>query len=326
MCLRIGPLKKADMFDILGITFPIFATIALGYSAVRFGVFAQSDMKILGKYVLNIALPALLCGAVAKRDLADVLQLDYALVFALGGLATFGLVYLVLWLQGTGPARRAIGAMGSCCPNSAYVGYPVMLLILPDHAGIVLALNFIVENFLLIPLGLMFLEGARDRDDRTKLQMLGGLFLSILKRPMFIGLLTGLLLLLLDIDLPDAGYRLLDMLAASASALALVMIGGSLVGLPLRGEMSLAVQILIGKLIVNPAMVILAAALLPLIGMPALSPDMWTAVVISAAMPMLVLYVVFAQEYGHEGVASIALLAATVGAFFTLSTLLFVLT
>jgi hypothetical protein len=53
---------------------------------------------------------------------------------------------------------------------------------------------------------------------------------------------------------------------------------------------------------------------------------MWTAVVVSAAMPMLVLYVVFAQEYGHEGVASIALLAATVGAFFTLSTLLFVLT
>ena len=55
------------MLDILGITFPIFATIALGYAAVRVGVFAQSDMKILGKYVLNIALPALLCAAVARR-------------------------------------------------------------------------------------------------------------------------------------------------------------------------------------------------------------------------------------------------------------------
>jgi len=314
------------MLDILGITFPIFATIALGYAAVRVGVFAQSDMKILGKYVLNIALPALLCAAVARRDLAEVLQLNYALVFALGGVATFALVYLTLLAQGTGPARRAIGAMGSCCPNSAYVGYPVMLMILPDQAGIVLALNFLVENFLLIPLGLMFLESARDTGEKNKLRMLGRLFLSILKRPMFIGLLSGLALLVLDVELPSAAFRLLDMLAASASALALVMIGGSLVGLPLRGEMTLAVQILIGKLLVNPAMVMLAAVALPMLGMPALSPEMWIAAVMSAAMPMLVLYVVFAQEYGHEGIASIALLAATVGAFFTLSTLLFLMT
>ena len=326
MRLPIGPLKKADMFDILGITFPIFATIALGYGAVRFGVFAQSDMKILGKYVLNIALPALLCGAVARRDLAEVLQFNYALVFALGGVATFALIYLALLAQGTGPARRAIGAMGSCCPNSAYVGYPVMLMILPDQAGIVLALNFLVENFLLIPMGLMFLESARDSGEKNKLRMLGRLFLSILKRPMFIGLLSGLALLVLDVELPSAAFRLLDMLAASASALALVMIGGSLVGLPLRGEMTLAVQILIGKLFVNPALVMLAALAMPLLGMPALSTEMWIAAVMSAAMPMLVLYVVFAQEYGHEGIASIALLAATVGAFFTLSTLLFLLT
>lgn len=311
------------MIEILAITFPIFATIGLGYATVSFGVFAQSDMKILGKYVLNIALPALLCSAVAKRDLSEVFQLDYMLVFALGGVVTFAIVYLTLWAQGTGPARRAIGAMGSCCPNSAYVGYPVMLMILPDYAGLVLALNFIVENFLLIPLGLILLESARDRDDRTKLQMLAGLFLSILKRPMFIGLLTGLALLLLGIELPAAGFRLLEMLAASASALALVMIGGSLVGLPLKGEMALAGQILLGKLIINPAMVILAAMVLPMIGLPALSADMWTAAVLSAAMPMLVMYIVFAQEYGHEGVASIALLGATSGAFMTLSAILF---
>lgn len=43
---------------------------------------------------------------------------------------------------------------------------------------------------------------------------------------------------------------------------------------------------------------------------------------LSAAMPMFGIYTIFAQEAGHEGMASIAQLAATVLAFFTLNALL----
>lgn len=314
------------MIEILSITFPIFAAVAVGYGAVRFGLFQPADMKVLGKYVLNFALPALLCAAVARRDLAEVLQFNYMLVFALGGLGSLGVIYLILWLQGTGPARRAIGAMGSCCPNSAYVGYPVMLLILPEKAGIVLALNFLVENFVLVPLSLLLLESSRDTDQPKGLALLGKLFLAILKRPMFIGLLCGLAVMALGLQIPEAGFRLLDMLAASSSALALVVIGGSLVDIPMKGNVTLAAQIVLGKLVLHPLMVIAAALVLTLVGLPALEGDMWTAAVVSAAMPMLAIYAVFAQEYGHEGIASIALLGATTGAFFTLSALLYVLT
>lgn len=314
------------MGAILTITFPIFALIGIGYGAVRAGLFAASDMKTLGKYVLNIALPALLFNTVATRDLNEVLNLGYVVVFALAGLLTIGVTYLWFTLQGTGPARRAIAVMGSTCPNSGFLGYPVMLLVFPDLAGVVLALNMVVENFLLIPLCLIFLEASRDRQGKSLLRIAGGIILGVLRRPMVIGLMLGLLVMLSGLPVPQMITRLMEVLATSSSAIALFVIGGSLVGLPIVGQRSLAAQIVAGKLLVSPAMAGLVLLTLPLIGLPLLSGDMAVAVVLSMAMPMFGIYTLLAQDYGHEGIASIALLGATAGAFFTLSALLAILT
>ncbi|HSG57129.1 MAG TPA: AEC family transporter, partial [Paracoccaceae bacterium] len=242
------------MGAILTITFPIFALIGIGYGAVRAGLFAASDMKTLGKYVLNIALPALLFNTVATRDLNEVLNLGYVVVFALAGLLTIGVTYLWFTLQGTGPARRAIAVMGSTCPNSGFVGYPVMLLVFPDLAGVVLALNMVVENFLLIPLCLIFLEASRDRQGKSLLRIAEGIILGVLRRPMVIGLMLGLLVMLSGLPVPQMITRLMEVMATSSSAIALFVIGGSLVGLPVVGQRSLAAQIVAGKLLVSPAM------------------------------------------------------------------------
>lgn len=314
------------MGAILTITFPIFAMIGIGYGAVRAGLFATSDMKTLGKYVLNIALPALLFNTVATRDLGEVLNLGYIVVFALGGLLTIGVTFLWFTLQGTGPARRAIAVMGSTCPNSGFVGYPVMLLVFPDLAGIVLALNMVVENFLLIPLSLMLLEASRDRQGKSLIRIARRIILGVLRRPMVIGLMLGLLVMLSGVPMPQMVTRLMEVLAASSSALALFVIGGSLVGLPIIGQRALAAQIVVGKLLVSPALTALVLLSLPLIGLPILSGDMATAVILSTAMPMFGIYTLLAQDYGHEGIASIALLGATAGAFVTLSVLLAILT
>lgn len=313
------------MLSILTITFPIFAAIALGYASVRMKVFAAADMRVLGKYVLNISLPALLFSAIGKRDLGEVLNVGYMTAFLVGGLATIAVVYLALAAQGVGPARRGIGAMGAACPNSGFVGFPVMLLLFADKAGVILALNFLVENFVLIPVCLVLLELSRKEEHHSLGKMLGNLFLSVLKRPMVIGLLAGFALMLTGLQLPTAANRLLDMLAASSSALALFVIGGSLVGLPMRGNAVLATQITLAKLIVHPALVFSAVLILPLIGLPAVSGDMHVALILSAAMPMFGIYSVLAQDYGHEGLASISLLSATAASFFTLSALLVIL-
>ncbi|SLN10661.1 putative transporter YfdV [Falsiruegeria litorea R37] len=311
--------------DILAITFPIYAAIAIGYVVVKLGWFGQSDMRTLGKYVMDIALPALLFNAMASRDFAEVFHPGYMLVFALGGLATILISYLWFTATRTEASRRAVAVMGTTCPNSGFIGYPVMLLTFPDLAGVILALNMLVENILLIPICLILMDLARGGEQVSISKRVIGILWGVLKRPMVIGLLLGLAVSVVRVPIPGPVTQLFQMLAASASALSLVVIGGSLAGLSLRGNHWKAAQVALGKLILHPGLVALAAVAVTAMGL-SLSTELTAAVILSAAMPMFGIYSVLAQESGHEGMASIAMLIATAFGFVTLSVLLGALT
>jgi len=310
------------MLAILSITFPIYATVVLGYVTVRKGVFRPEHMPVFGSYVMNIALPALLFNAVASRDVNNVFNLTYMAVFLAGALATIALAWVWFTAMGVPPSRRAIAIMGATCPNSGFIGYPVMLLTLPALAGQILALNMLVENFVIIPICLAILEMAKGREEVHVLRKVGRILLGVFRRPMVIGLLAGLLVSLSGIPIPETITRLFSMLAASASALALFVIGGSLVGVAFRGNRSIAVQVVLGKLLLHPAMVALALIAVPTVGLAPLSDDLKIAVILSAAIPMFSIYAIFAQELGHEGMASLAQIIATAGGFITLNVLL----
>lgn len=310
------------MGDILTITLPVFALIAMGYGAVWQGFFKQSDMRVLGQFVLQIALPALLFRAVATRPLTEVLVPGYLFVFLAAGLGLILVVYTSTAIAGVGPRRRAIAALGSIIPNSGFIGYPMMLLIFPDLAGVILAMNMLVENFILIPICLMLAELGRKDEGRPLAHMLGAMVMSVLKRPMVLSLLVGLIWTLLSLPIPRPAMRVLDVTANAAAALSLFAIGGSLFGLPTRGNRALAGFIAMGKLVLHPALTFTALAGFAALGWAVPTGDLATAVVLSAAMPMFGIYTILAQDYELEGLASLALLMAMVGAFFSLSVLL----
>ncbi len=314
------------MSQILVITFPIYGAVAIGYLIVAKGWCLVDDMRSLGKDVLKSAWPALLVNAVATRNIAEVFRPGYMLVFLLGGLATIAVAWVWFTATGTDKARRAVAIMGCACPNSGFIGYPVMLLVLPDLAGLILALNMLVENFVLIPICLILMELAKPGQSRSVLGTVTLAMLGVLKRPMVLGLLAGLLVSLAHIPVPQMADRLFGMLAASAAALSLIIVGGSIVGLKLTGNQARALQVAFGKLLLYPALVALAALGLPLLGMAVLPPELYVAVILSAAMPMFGIYTVLAQELGLEGAASVAMLGTTVLGFFSLSVLLFWLT
>lgn len=310
------------MAAILGITFPIYAAIAIGYAAVRFGLFRPGDMQVLGRFVLQLALPALLFRALASRDISEVLQPGYLLVFLMAGLAVVALAFAWFSLTATDRRRRAVAVLGSSCPNSGLIGYPMLLLVFPDIAGLVLGMNLLVETIVLIPLCLVLMDLAEDRAETSLLRILAGIAADLIRRPMIIGLLAGLAVSVIGFDMPAPVSRLFDMFATATSGLALMVIGGSLVGLPLAGNKAMAAQIAVAKLVMHPALAALAAAAVLATGMADLPPDLHRAAILSCAMPMLGIYAVLAQERGLGGAASIAMLAATTGAFFSLSLLL----
>lgn len=310
------------MIAVLGITLPLFAAVLLGYLCVRGGLFKPTDMRLFGSFVLNVALPALLFLAVATRDARDVFNITYMAVFATGALLTIAASFIILTLLKTTPSRRAVAVMGTSCANSGFVGYPLMLLAFPDSAGQILALNMLVENFLIIPLCLVLFELSKERNGTGIVRLIGQIALNVLRRPMVIALLLGLAVSLLRVPLPEPILRTTSLFAASASALALFTIGGALVGLPFKGHRALAALTAAGKLLLHPALAALALAAAMALGLPPLSRELATAVILSAAIPMFSIYALFAAELGHEGMASIAQVLATGASFLTLSALM----
>lgn len=310
------------MLDILAITIPIYLVIAIGFGITRTGMFAPADMRVFGKFVIQLALPALLFNALSQRSVAEILNLRYMAAYALAGLVMIGAGFA--WtrvMQRRSMSLSSVMTMGMTCPNSGFVGYPVLLLTLGGStAGVCLALNMIVENLLLIPILLALADLDADGKGNWR-QAVKQTLKGLTRNPLIIGIATGFVASLLEIRLPEPLSRTVNLFAQASGALSLLVIGGSLVGLRLQGMGRAVVQIGVGKLLLHP-LVVLGVLYF---AVPMTDLVLHTALLLSCAMPIFGIYTILAQKHGHEGISSAALLATTLTSFFTLSGLLWIL-
>ena len=306
--------------EILGITGPIYLTIALGFFCTRQGLFAKSDMQVFGRFTLQLALPALLFNALSQRSVAEILNLNYLLAYALGSLVVIGVgLFWARQVQGQSLSYSSMMAMGMSCPNSGFVGYPIILLSFGSVAGVALALNMVVENFLLLPL-LLAVADAQGRPGQWKSVLLQTVK-NVLKNPMIWGVVAGFMFSLSGLQMPAPLGRTINLFAQASAVLSLFVIGGSLVGLQARGLQGTVLPIALGKLVLHP----LAMWAVLMWWVPIEDPALRAAAVLTGAMPMLGIYTILNQRHGHGTVSAAALLVTTVLSFFTLSALLWLL-
>lgn len=313
------------MLDVLAITGPIYFVVAMGYVCTRAGLFQRADMRVFGKYVVNLALPALLFNALSQRSVAEVLNPVF--------IAAYGIGSLVANLAGFVWARRAAGkpvsaaaivGMGMSCPNSGFIGFPLVAQLFgPVNAGIGLALAMVVENFLTIPLSLALADSdvgdvaaGQGRGERLRMALLQSLR-SVSRNPMIWGIAVGFLFSLMEWHLAEPVARTVNIFAAACASLSLFVIGGSLVGIEIHGLKRDVTAVAIGKLFLHPAAVLVAVLLLP-----PMARELQVAAVVMAAVPMLGIYPILAQKHGHDTMAAAAQLGTTIASFFTLTALL----
>lgn len=314
------------MFAILNITFPIFALIGLGYVLTRRRVFQPVEMDTLGRFTVNVALPALVLNAMVSQPLENIVNPGYLVTYAIATAATIGLVWAILRLAGFNVRRQGVGMLGVCSSNSGYIGYPIMMLAYPNLAATVLTLQVIVENFVSIPLGLFAAEATTVRVRTHPLRLIGRIFVNVIKRPMIMMVVVGLVINISGIPMPQGLGHMVEILATATSAVALFYIGGSLVNLPHQSGDGLFVSIVVGtKLVAMPLLMLGMVYALPYLGLPVTPQELVIPMVLSAAMPMMGIFPILAREYGESGIGSVTLLVATIASFFSISILLIVL-
>lgn len=314
------------MLDILSVTALVFIMIATGYAVVHFAVFEASAMRILGSYVVTLALPALLFKAVSQRPVSEIANWSYMAAYLGGSLLVVAAgFFYTRKIQKAGTTAAAFSVLGMVCSNSGFIGYPILLLMLPSIAGVGLALNMLVENIVLIPLMLAIAEAGHGGPSPAG-KTLARTFRSLIRNPIIIGLVAGLVASVLELQIPQPLMKPVDMLAASSAAVSLLVIGGTLASVSLRGLSGEIAPTVAGKLVFHPLAVFLATCVLPLTGLATLSPEMKAAAIILAAVPMMGIYPLLAQRFGRERSSVVAMLMATVLSFFSLSAVLWMVT
>ena len=152
---------------------------------------------------------------------------------------------------------------------------------------------------------------------RQGLRQAGG---QLLRNPLTAAILAGVAVAALQLPISGVLARTINMLELSSTAVSLFVIGGTLVGLSTRSMRRDVSAIALGKLVLHP----LAVGLMVWWLAPA-NPALRAAAVVFASVPMLSIYPLLAQKYGHEGLCAAALLGATLLSFVSISGVLWLL-
>ncbi|MFI5955868.1 AEC family transporter [Cryptosporangium sp. NPDC051539] len=234
---------------------PVFLLIVVGYLLATFTPWARAAGTPLTAFVFNVSLPALLFSLTSSPSPASpswkIVGAYFGgcfLVFAIGRVATHRMRDRV---------GRSLVAVGGVFSNNVLLGIPLAQAFLGPAALPAVAMVLIFNAAVLWTLATASVEHARG-GTLTALGLLKTAA-TVSATPLIIAIVAGTLLRLLHVGLPDALMDPIDLLARSATPLALVVLGIGLQRYGLREGWKISVLITAIKLVLHPLAVWLLA-------------------------------------------------------------------
>lgn len=308
------------MSALIDVALPVFAIMLCGVLAGRAKLMGTDAALALNTFVYWFALPPLLFLGMARAPLQDILNGPFMAVFLTSLFATAGLAIVIvkLFARGTPADSLVQHGLNASFSNTGYMGIPLFLAAFGQNGLAPVILATILISSVVIGVAVTGIEAARAHGQGLG-TALGNVAKSLVKNPLVMSPLVGLMVPLLGLPLPRALVTLGDLLGSAASPCALFAIGLFLAGRPLRGVLEPDVILLtVLKLAVQP---LIAWALIqwvwPL-------PPFWAgSCILLAALPTGALTFVVAQRYELEMEhTSTVILVSTIASVATLTAVL----
>jgi predicted permease len=304
---------------LLEVIAPVFGVMALGAFSVKIRVLDEDGVKGLVSFVFNFAIPILLFRSLAQTELPPDIQWAFLISYFGGALLVFGGGLLLggLLFHRT-LADRAIFGMGAGFSNTVLIGIPVLFTAYGPEATLPTLLIIAFHGPLLMSLTAGLIQVGREDGGA-----LGGqaraIGLDLIRNPIIVGILLGLLANLGGIGLPGFIDGVAEMMGSAAVPCALFALGGSLACYPMTGDVPPALALSVLKLVVHPALVWLLGVFV--FGLEGI----WVQVAVTmAAMPSGINVYLFGARYdAAPGVAARTVLVTNVISVATLSFVLF---
>ncbi len=208
------------MLDSFLLISPIFILISLGYVLFKIKIADEKWETVLSQYALNIGFPALIVNAMTKiegslSDFSDSILLNLLFIVFL-----FFLAFVIGRLAGL--KQDMCSALFICAvfSNIGFMGIPVLQYVYGD--GVLPNASIIASSYIfgVFTLGILYLE--YQKTGQFKLVQIG---LNLLKNPLLLAVLTGLILNGFQITLVKPVSEVIKMLASSVTPVIMMVVG-----------------------------------------------------------------------------------------------------
>ena len=278
------------MWEIFLKTLPFFAVIGLGYASGRARFFTEEATAYLTKFVFYFALSAMIFRFVATLEIGQILDWTFIAAYLSATIVVYLIATAVASFRGVGLAVGAVESQCAVIGNVGFLGVPMFALLLGPEAPrpviIMLTCDLIVFSSLIVILITVSREG------RLSWGILWTVLLGLLKNPMIVSIVLGMIWSSWKLPVPQPVDEFLVLLGAAATPGALFAIGASLASRSAE-RMSVALWLSFCKLVLHPAAVFVTAILI-------FPVDAFAAkvMVAAAALPVAGNIFILAQHYG----------------------------
>src|SRR5262245_42898925 len=240
------------MDALINVVVPVFGIMLTSYLAGRLGVLGPDSAAALNRFVFYFALPPALFIFMARAPIDRIFNWPFIGAFIGASVLTLVIALIVgrIWFRHD-VATLSIAGLTAVFENVFYMGLPLPLTAYgPDGAlpTIVAALSMTV---MFICRGIGVLEGTRASGPST-FRVAAQLAGMILRNPLVISPLLGILFAMTALPLPKAASNYLDLMAAAVGPAALFALGLSLIDRKLMGNAGEVIWLTALKLIANP--------------------------------------------------------------------------
>lgn len=262
--------------------------VVVGYVIARIDLLGPHARPVLSRLTFFVLSPFLLFTVLATADVGTLFSalLPVSMITAAVIIGIYALISAVILRRRVG--ETVIGALSAGQVNSNNIGIPISLYMLGNAAYSAPVILF--QLLVLMPIALSVLDAATS-GSRSPWRILR----QTAKNPMLIGSALGVLVAVLDIDLPPIVFDPLHLIAGACVPVLLMSYGMSLYGQRVLTEPGRRLDVILAsvlKLVVMPA---LAWAVATWFALPA---DQVFVVVVLAALPTAQNVFNFAQRYG----------------------------
>jgi len=236
---------------------PIFLMMALGYLAQRTGAISREDVPRLNKVAFRFFLSVTMFYNLYNSDISNALQ-PRLLLFTVAAVAVeYGLSCAWVLLTEKGSDKQGVKIQGIYRSNFVLIGLPLAAALVEgaDLGPVVMLIAVVVPMYnVLAVITLEVFRGGRPR--------LGQVVLNILKNPLILAALAGLLFLFTGLRLPPTLESTVKQLSAVSSPYMLFLLGVFFRFSGLKRYKRDLAEVTLGRLVVMPGLALTAAYLL----------------------------------------------------------------